>query len=420
MHRRLFVFLCLSALALAGCSSQTTESGGADAAVQQDGQGQVARAEAGQASESGTLTASAAGGACGEADCVSLLFTGDFLMHNMLWGQAEADAAAAGSLGLDFTPLISEQRPYLDRADLAVCQMETVVADADGPFSGYPNFNVPPQILTAAAETGWDVCMTASNHSYDQGTEGLERTYRAVEAAGMGVTGTSLTEEEAAQPDVFTTANGARVAIITGTYGLNGYVPEHPWQVDMLDSAAMIAKAARAREEGADLVIANMHAGDEYVHEPSAQQVEVAHALVDSGEFDLVVGQHAHAVQPIEYYKGTWIVYGMGNNLPPTSPTTRELWSTLFLSEGRTAPGRCAISAGFLARWSITLPTVTALPHPAVLPPTVLMKTMPSSPMPASSRLLSLWGRLRPVPASGARVSGLTRSPPRAGEERCV
>lgn len=321
MHRRLFVFLCLSALALAGCSSQTTESGGADAAVQQDGQGQSEPTEAGQASESGTLTASAAGGACGEADCVSLLFTGDFLMHNMLWGQAEADAAAAGSSGLDFTPLISEQRPYLDRADLAVCQMETVVADADGPFSGYPNFNVPPQILTAAAETGWDVCMTASNHSYDQGTEGLERTYRAVEAAGMGVTGTSLTEEEAAQPDVFTTANGARVAIITGTYGLNGYVPEHPWQVDMLDSAAMIAKAARAREEGADLVIANMHAGDEYVHEPSAQQVEVAHALVDSGEFDLVVGQHAHAVQPIEYYKGTWIVYGMGNNLTELSPS---------------------------------------------------------------------------------------------------
>ena len=321
MHRRLFAFLCLSALALAGCSSQTTEGSGADAAVQQDGQGQVARAEAGQASESGTLTASAAGGACGEADCVSLLFAGDFLMHNMLWDQAEADAAAAGNTGLDFTPLISEQRPYLDRADLAVCQMETVVADADGPFSGYPNFNVPPQILTAAAETGWDVCMTASNHSYDQGTEGLERTYRAVEAAGMGVTGTSLTEEEAAQPDVFTTANGARVAIITGTYGLNGYVPEHPWQVDMLDSAAMIAKAARAREEGADLVIANMHAGDEYVHEPSAQQVEVAHALVDSGEFDLVVGQHAHAVQPIEYYKGTWIVYGMGNNLTELSPS---------------------------------------------------------------------------------------------------
>lgn len=321
MHRRLLAFLSLSALALAGCSSQTTESSGADATTQQNEQGQVAPGEAGQTSESGTLAASAAGGACGEADCVSLLFTGDFLMHNMLWDQAEADAAAAGATGLDFRPLISEQKPYLDRADLAVCQMETAVATEDGPFSGYPNFNVPPQILTAAAETGWDVCMTASNHSFDQGTEGLERTYRAVEAAGMGVTGTSLTEEEAEQPDIFTTANGAKVAMITGTYGLNGYVPEHSWQVDMLDPQAMIAKATRAREEGADLVIANMHAGDEYVHEPSAQQVEVAHELVDSGQFDLIVGQHAHAVQPIENYKDTWIVYGMGNNLTELSPS---------------------------------------------------------------------------------------------------
>lgn len=326
MYRRLLVFLSLSALALAGCSSQqtgsqTTESSGADAAVQQSEQGQVASGEAGQTSESGALTTSAAGGACGEADCVSLLFTGDFLMHNMLWDQAEADAAAAGSSGLDFRPLISEQKPYLDRADLAVCQMETVVATEEGPFFGYPNFSVPPQILTAAADTGWDVCMTASNHSFDQGTEGLERTYRAVEAAGMGVTGTSLTEEEAEQPDIFTTANGAKVAVITGTYGLNGYVPEHSWQVDMLDPQAMIAKAARARAEGADLVIANMHAGDEYVHEPSAQQVEVAHALVDSGQFNLIVGQHAHAVQPIEHYKDTWIVYGMGNNLTELSPS---------------------------------------------------------------------------------------------------
>ena len=113
MHRRLFAFLSLSALALAGCSSQTTESSGADATSLQSEQGQVAPGEAGQTSESGTLTESAAGGACGEADCVSLLFTGDFLMHNMLWDQAEADAAAAGATGLDFRPLISEQKPYL-------------------------------------------------------------------------------------------------------------------------------------------------------------------------------------------------------------------------------------------------------------------------------------------------------------------
>ncbi|WP_421083935.1 CapA family protein [Rothia nasimurium] len=322
MSRKLLSLLALSTLALTACGQGASESQDVAASASSSTAAGETANQAETSGQAGQLTASAAGGACGEGgDCVSLLFAGDFLMHNMLWAQAEADAISLGKTGLDFGPLIEEQKPYLDRADLGVCQMETAVADPAGPYQGYPNFNVPPQILDAAAATGWDVCMTASNHSIDHKTAGLERTYRAVQAAGMGVTGTNLTEEEATQPDLFTTANGATVAIITGTYGLNGNVPEYPWQVDMLDAEAMIAKAKAAREQGADLVVANMHAGDEYVHEPNAQQVETAHALVDSGEFDLIVGQHAHAVQPIEKYKDTWIVYGMGNNLTELSPT---------------------------------------------------------------------------------------------------
>lgn len=145
----------------------------------------------------------AATGDCGDASCVSLTFTGDFLVHNLLWAQASADARLTGQELLDFEPMIASQKPYLEKSDLAVCQMETPVAVESGPYSGYPSFNVPPQILTVAANIGWDACMTASNHSIDQGTAGLERTYRAVEEAGMGVTGTNLSEDESQQPDIF-------------------------------------------------------------------------------------------------------------------------------------------------------------------------------------------------------------------------
>ncbi|GAA4794683.1 CapA family protein [Rothia endophytica] len=140
------------------------------------------------------------------AAAVTLLLsgcTGDFLVHNLLWAQASADARLTGQELLDFEPMIASQKPYLEKSDLAVCQMETPVAVESGPYSGYPSFNVPPQILTVAANIGWDACMTASNHSIDQGTAGLERTYRAVEEAGMGVTGTNLSEDESQQPDIF-------------------------------------------------------------------------------------------------------------------------------------------------------------------------------------------------------------------------
>lgn len=305
MPRKIRVLATLTALALTACT-QTTEPTSTPPRTSSDSHTAIGTSNARDT--------------CGAGECVSLLFTGDFLMHNMLWAQAQLDAQTQGKTGLDFRPLIAEQKPYLDQTDLAVCQMETPVAPEEGPYLGYPAFNVPPQILTAAAETGWDACMTASNHSIDQGTEGLERTYQTIQRNGMGVTGTNLTKQESQEPDIFTSSNGAKIAVITGTYGLNGNIPEHSWQIDMLDTNTMIAKAKKARAQGADLVVANIHAGDEYVHKPNKQQVTTAHALVDSEEFDIIVGQHAHAVQPIEKYKDTWIVYGMGNNLTELSP----------------------------------------------------------------------------------------------------
>ena len=81
----------------------------------------------------------------------------------------------------------------------------------------------------------------------------------------------------------------------------------------MLDPDVMIAKAKKARELGADIVLGAMHAGDEYSSVPNAEQTSVAHALADSGQFTMIYGHHTHSVLPIEKYKGTWIVYGLGN-----------------------------------------------------------------------------------------------------------
>ncbi|NKX54092.1 CapA family protein [Arthrobacter mobilis] len=251
---------------------------------------------------------------CPGVRCSSLVLTGDLLLHEELWAQAAADAAATGNRPLDFVPMLAAQRQYVQAADLAVCHLETPVGRSGGPFSAYPSFNVPPQILAAVKETGYDACTTASNHSLDAGTAGVERTLEALDRAGLAHTGTYRSAQEAADTLVLH-AGEARIAVVTGTYALNGLVPEEPWQVDMLEPAVMVAKARRARIEGADLVVAAVHAGDEYASTPNVQQQQVARALADSGEFDLVYGHHSHSVQPIEKYRDTWIVYGLGNTL---------------------------------------------------------------------------------------------------------
>ena len=241
------------------------------------------------------------------------------LVHAQLWEQARTDALATGAKGLDFVPLLEGQRRYIEQSDLAICHQETPVAGPTGPFSAYPSFNVPPQIITAAKAVGYQACTTASNHTIDRGTEGLVRTLDELDAAGLSHTGSYRTEVDAQEVLILQTP-AAKIAVIAGTYGLNGQYPEHLWQVDMLDAPTMIAKAKKARALGAEIVLGVMHAGDEYASEPNAQQQETAHALVDSGEFTMIYGHHTHSVLPIEQYKGTWIVYGLGNGVTELSP----------------------------------------------------------------------------------------------------
>ncbi|WP_458109308.1 CapA family protein [Arthrobacter sp. R3-55] len=293
--------------------------------AESDDQNRSAAASA-PASESPTPTRTPApnptpgkGPACPELRCTSITVTGDMLVHTQLWQQARADAAAAGLPGYTFVPLLEGQRRYIRNSDLAICHQETPVATPEGPFSAYPSFNVPPQIITASKDVGYQACTTASNHTIDRGTEGLLRTLDALDAAGLKHTGSYRTEA-ASKEILMLESDAAKVALIIGTYGHNGQIPEYPWLVDELDPAVMIAKATQARALGADIVLGVMHAGDEYASEANVQQQDVAHALVDSGQFTMIYGHHTHSVLPIENYKGTWIVYGLGNGVTELSP----------------------------------------------------------------------------------------------------
>ncbi|WP_255250954.1 CapA family protein [Kocuria sp. WN036] len=243
-------------------------------------------------------------------DRLEVVVTGDVLLHPGLWAQAEAD----GDGELDFGPLVEGLRPFTEDAGLAVCNMETPLAAAEGPFSGYPSFEVPPQIVPALADLGYDACTTASNHAVDAGPEGLERTLDVLADAGIATTGTYRAAEDAREPLVLD-ADGVRVGLVTGTYGLNGNVPDAAWRVDLLDVPEMVRKARAARAAGAEIVLAAVHAGEEYSSAPDRQQFEVTHALADSGEFDFVYGHHTHSVLPIEKRGDTWIVHGLGNSV---------------------------------------------------------------------------------------------------------
>lgn len=261
------------------------------------------------ASTSGTKAESTEN--CPGEECIEVAVAGDILLHPALWEQATRD----GNGTFDFVPQLSGIAPYLAQTELSLCNLETPLAPKGGPYQGYPMFTVPQEIVPALKSVGYDGCTTASNHTMDAGVKGVLRTLEALKEADMLATGSYASAAEARKP-LITHVGSAKVAVIAGTYGLNGMREDVPWRVDdKIDAPTLIKRAEAARVAGAEIVMTAIHDGAEYTNRPTAGQTKLYRELAASGAFDFIYSHHTHSVLPIEKYKGTWIVYGLGNSV---------------------------------------------------------------------------------------------------------
>lgn len=245
---------------------------------------------------------------------VTLSFSGDLLIHSQVWGAA---LAQGGGSDYDFAGLLDEVRPYVADADLAICHVETPMTPGASELpAGYPLFDTPPELAEGIADTGWDACDTASNHSLDQGTEGVASTIKALDAAGIEHTGSATSEREQEKPLILE-ANGAKIAYLAYTTDTNGIPVPKPYTVNVADPERIAADAKRAADAGADAVIVNIHWASEmvpeYVTKPSVPQQKLAARLAAVPEITAIVGQGPHVIQPIRKVNGKVVVFSEGN-----------------------------------------------------------------------------------------------------------
>ena len=298
---------------------------------------------------------------CPDTDCISMLVNGDLLFHPNLWMHfAGANTAATDGTAFDFTPLFETMKPYIQASDIAVCEFETPIAKRGGPYTGYPVFNVPPEVADAAASVGYTACTHATNHSWDQGADGIARLWDTLASKGIAQTGSYKNEEDSTKPLVIDSpTGGGKLGLVTGTVSLNGMTADHDWQVDRLREAGdpqhqsdidrAVAKAKAAREQGADVVAKAMPSVQEYIDYADSWQVSEAHELADTGAFDVIYGAGCHCAQPIENYNGTWIIYGLGNTVTVSAPASR-----IVNNQGVTARIQFAGRKGVAGAWRVS------------------------------------------------------------------
>ena len=245
-------------------------------------------------------------------DQAEIVFAGDAMQH-----KAQIDAAHRGGGVYDYAGCFADVEPMIKSADYAVVNLETPVGASN--FTGYPCFNSPTAYARALKDAGFNLMLTANNHTLDRHDRGLHQTIDSLDAIGAEHIGTyhNAAARDSLLPFVKKIA-GIRVGFLNYTYGTNGIEVQGEAVVDYIDKQLISADIARLRERGAEIVTVAIHWGDEYKLVHNAHQSRLADFLVDEG-VALIIGSHPHVIQPMEirrsdkHGKDVLIVYSLGN-----------------------------------------------------------------------------------------------------------
>lgn len=242
-------------------------------------------------------------------DEAEIVFAGDAMMH-----QAQLEAAKTRDGGYNFSEYFENIKSYVTGVDYAVVNLETPVSAP--PYSGYPCFNSPSQYLDALQQAGFNLFLTANNHTLDRGSAGVISTIDALNCRNLEHIGTyrSATERDSVIP-FLRNINGIKVGFLNYTYGTNGFTPRDNVVVDYIDRKLIASDINKLRDAGAEFIFVCVHWGVEYQKTPCGAQKELAQFLLTAGA-DAVIGGHPHVIQPIELTateSPKLIVYSLGN-----------------------------------------------------------------------------------------------------------
>lgn len=206
--------------------------------------------------------------------------------------------------------------------DIVFANLEGALTDRGDPWPKSFNFRTPPQYASGLSAAGIDIVALANNHAMDYGVEGLQDTVIALESAGVQHAG-AADARRGFFPKLMR-ANGLTIAFVacvkTPVEG-GGFAIE-AWASDgftpglfVCDAGVLASQIEIARTDPkflSDFVVVSIHAGDEYINTPNATQRALADASLAAGA-DLVLGHHAHVVQPVEQRGNQLIAWGLGN-----------------------------------------------------------------------------------------------------------
>lgn len=261
---------------------------------------------------------------------VTLHAVGDILVSNSMIKDARVTDES-----YDFTKMFEYVKPYLQNADLAIANQETVVGGVELGLSGYPRFNSPVEIADAVVDTGFHVVTLANNHTLDRDEKGVLMSREYWDTLDILTTGAYVSEEDRNEVRLIE-INGIQFAVLNYTYGTNGIpIPENKEYLVNLIDEQLIEQDVQKAQLLADVIIVALHWGNEYEVMPNEEQKRLAQFISDLG-VDIILGTHPHVLQPPAWItredgKRTFVAYSLGNFLSSQDQLPRLIGGVIGL-----------------------------------------------------------------------------------------
>ena len=240
---------------------------------------------------------------------IEILCAGDVMYHS-----AQLAAASNGDGTYSFDETFKYIKPYVQEADLAICNLETTFSQT--PYSGYPSFSTPDNLGETLKGVGFQVASTANNHVNDRGIFGIDRTLNVLHGQKLLTTGSRQNANQ--QRWATKLVKGVWMGTLAYTY----QTPSFPGRVSINGSFVSDETALRLntfgyeelekeivkineqvalmKQAGIDIVVLSLHWGEEYQLSANVWQRSMQESLTKNQDIDVIFGSHPHTLQELE------------------------------------------------------------------------------------------------------------------------
>ena len=276
---------------------------------------------------------------------VNIKMVGDNLIHSPLYKAARRDDGT-----YDFDMLFEHMKDDIESADLAIINQETILTADRNQISSYPMFGSPLEVGNSVVNAGFDIVAHATNHTMDKNKQGILDTINFWETNYPNVIYLGIHDSAEDSDIAYVKKKGINFAFVNYTYGLNGlenWRVGSEYMVDMLTDSDIESTLLEA-ETNADMTIAVLHVGNEYVYEPTTYAQQQVDRFIDNGA-DIVLCAHPHVLEPYEMRtteKGNTglVYYSLGNYVSNQNELPRILGGMADITIRKTEyNGECTI-----------------------------------------------------------------------------